>query len=81
VLSILVGVLRLELSFFDCFDRDARVTRVTMPTARYLASRNILWKLLRIKIENYSHQHDNGNASNQTSMGINLFNTNLPDEI
>jgi nanoRNase/pAp phosphatase (c-di-AMP/oligoRNAs hydrolase) len=34
-------------------------------------------KILRIEIENYSHQHDNGNKINRTSMGINLFNTNL----
>jgi hypothetical protein len=32
-------------------------------------------------MENYSHHHDNGNVSNQTSMGIDLFNTNLLDEI
>jgi hypothetical protein len=31
------GVLRLELGFFDHLDRGARVTRVTMPTVRYLA--------------------------------------------
>jgi hypothetical protein len=31
------GVLRVELSFFEPFDRGARVTRVTMHTARYLA--------------------------------------------
>jgi hypothetical protein len=24
-----------------------------------------------------SHHHDNGNVSNETSMGIDLFNTNL----
>jgi hypothetical protein len=28
---------RVELSFSDSFDQGARVTRVTMPTARYLA--------------------------------------------
>jgi hypothetical protein len=28
-----------------------------------------------------SHHHDNGNVLNQTSMGIDLLNTNLPDEI
>jgi hypothetical protein len=28
-------------------------------------------------MENYSHHHDNGNVSNRTSMGIDLFNTNL----
>jgi hypothetical protein len=38
-------------------------------------------KILRIEIENYSHHHDNGNVSNRTSMGIDLFNTNLLDEI
>jgi hypothetical protein len=48
---------RLELSFFERFDRGARVTRVTMPTARYLATRKILKKLLKIE----SHHHDNGN--------------------
>jgi hypothetical protein len=31
------GLLRVDLSFFERFDRGARVTRVTMPTARYLA--------------------------------------------
>jgi hypothetical protein len=31
------GVLQVELSFFEHFDQGARVTRVTMPTARYLA--------------------------------------------
>ena len=38
-------------------------------------------KLLRIEIENYSHQHGNGNVLNRTSMGISLFNKRLPDEI
>jgi hypothetical protein len=32
-------------------------------------------KILRIEIENYSHQHDNGNIINRTSMGIHLFNS------
>jgi hypothetical protein len=41
--------------------------------ARYLATRKILLKLLRIE----SHHHDNGNIINRTSMGIDLFNTNL----
>jgi hypothetical protein len=45
---------------------------VTMPTARYLATRKMVLKLLRIEIENYSHHHDNGNVSNRTSMGIDL---------
>jgi hypothetical protein len=61
------------MRFFERFNRGARVTRVTMPTALYLATRKILLKLLRIEIENYSHHHDNGNVSNQTSMGIDLF--------
>jgi hypothetical protein len=43
--------------------------------------RKILLKLLRIEIENQSHQHDNGNVLNQTSMGIDLFNTYLLDEM
>jgi hypothetical protein len=43
--------------------------------------RKILLKLLRIEIENYSHHHDNGNVLNRTSMGIDLFNTDLQDEI
>jgi hypothetical protein len=34
---IITGLFRAELSFFDRVDRGARVTRVTMPTARYLA--------------------------------------------
>jgi hypothetical protein len=38
-------------------------------------------KILRIEIENYSHHHDNGNVLNRTSMVIDLFNTNLLDEI
>jgi hypothetical protein len=48
-----MGVLQVELSFFDRFDRGARVTRVTMPTGRYLTSRKILKRLLRIEMENY----------------------------
>jgi hypothetical protein len=36
------GMFRLKLRFFERFDRGARVTRVTMPTARYLATRKIL---------------------------------------
>jgi hypothetical protein len=32
-------------------------------------------------MENYSHHGDNGNVSNRTSMDIDLFNTNLSDEI
>jgi hypothetical protein len=74
------GVLRMDVSFFDPFDRGARVTRVTMPTARYLALGKFS-KILRIEIENYSHHHDNGNVSNRTSMDIDLFNTNLLDGI
>jgi hypothetical protein len=62
------GMFRLELRFFERFDRGARVTRVTMPPARYLATRKIL-KILRIEIENYSHHHDNGNVS-ENSMRI-----------
>jgi hypothetical protein len=38
-------------------------------------------KIIRIEMENYSHHHDNGNVMNQTSMGINLFNANLQDDI
>jgi hypothetical protein len=49
--------------------------------AQYLATRKILLKLLRIEIENYSHHHDNGYVSNRTSTAIDLFNTNLSDEI
>jgi hypothetical protein len=49
----IAGVLRVELSFFERFDQGACVTRVTMPTARYLATRKILLKLLRIEMENY----------------------------
>jgi hypothetical protein len=69
----ITGWFRVELSFFDCVDRGANVTRVTIPTARYLATRKILKKFLRIK----SHHHDNGNVSNRTSMDTGLFNTNL----
>jgi hypothetical protein len=49
-----------------------------MPTARYLATRQKILKML-LRIE--SHHHDNENISNRTSMGINLFNTNLLDGI
>jgi hypothetical protein len=35
--TVIIGIFRLELRFFERFDRGARVTRVTMPTARYLA--------------------------------------------
>jgi hypothetical protein len=58
-----IGGFRVQVSFFEC--------------VRYLATRKILEKLLRIE----SHHHDNGNVSNRTSMGIDLFNTNLLDEI
>jgi hypothetical protein len=68
---------RVELSFFECVDRGARVTRVTMTTARYLATRKILRKILRIE----SHHHYNGNVSDRTSMDIDLINTYLLDEI
>jgi hypothetical protein len=71
------GMFRVDLSFFERFDRGAHVTRVTMPTARYLALGKFLKKLLRIE----SHHHDNGNVLNRTSMGIDLFNTYLSDEI
>jgi hypothetical protein len=63
------GWFRVELSFFDRVDRGAHVTRVTMPTARYLVTRKILKKFLRIE----SHHHDNGNVSNRTSMDTGLF--------
>jgi hypothetical protein len=39
------------------------------------------FKILRIEMKNYSHHHDNGNVLNRTSMDINLFRTNLLDEI
>jgi hypothetical protein len=32
-------------------------------------------------VENYSHQHDNGNSLDHTSIDIDLFNTNLPEEL
>jgi hypothetical protein len=32
-------------------------------------------------MKNYSHHHDNGNVLNRTSMDIDLFRTNLLDEI
>jgi hypothetical protein len=67
------GLFRVELSFFDRVDRGALVTRVTIPTARYFATRKILKKILRIE----SHHHDNGNVLNRTSMGNDLFNTYL----
>ena len=38
-------------------------------------------KLLRIEMENYSHQHENGKVLNRTSMDIDLFKINIPDEI
>jgi hypothetical protein len=47
-----LGVLRVELSFFERFDRGARVTHVTMLTARYLATRNIL-ENIKNQVENY----------------------------
>jgi hypothetical protein len=61
-----------QTEFFERFDRGARVTRVTMATARYLATRKILRKLLRI--ESHHHDNDNGNISNRTSIDIDLFN-------
>jgi hypothetical protein len=39
------------------------------------------FKIFRIEMKNYSHHHDNGDVLNRTSMDIDLFNTNLPDEI
>jgi hypothetical protein len=36
---------------------------------------------LRIELKNCSHHHDNGNVLNRTSRDIDLFNTNLLDEI
>jgi hypothetical protein len=77
IVVVIIGLFQVELSFFDHVGRGARVTRVTMPTAQYLATRKILLKLLRIE----SHHHDNGNPFNRTSMVIDLFNTNLLDEI
>jgi hypothetical protein len=52
-LFYLNGMFRAKLRFFERFDRGARVTRVTMHTARYLATRKILKIFLRIEIENY----------------------------
>jgi hypothetical protein len=57
------GVLRVQLGYFE--------------RVRYLATRKILMKLLRIE----SHHHDNGNVSDRTSMDINLIKTYLSDEI
>jgi hypothetical protein len=48
-----LGRFRVKLRFFERFNRGARVTRVTMPTARYLATRKILKIFLKIEIENY----------------------------
>jgi hypothetical protein len=42
--------------------------------ARYLAIAQNSFRIL-------SHHDDNGNVLNQSSMDIDLFNTNLPDEI
>jgi hypothetical protein len=60
----LLGMFRLKLGVFDGFAQGARVTRVTMPTARYHATRKIPENIKRIEIENYSHQHNNGNIIN-----------------
>jgi hypothetical protein len=38
-------------------------------------------KLLRIEMKNYSHHNGNGNVLNQSSMDIDLFRTNLSDEM
>jgi hypothetical protein len=46
-------------------------------SARDTSQQGKFLKILRIEMENYSHHGDNGNVSNRTSMGINLFNTNL----
>jgi hypothetical protein len=45
--NVVHGMFRVEPSFFERFDRGARVTRVTMPTARYLATRKILRKIIK----------------------------------
>jgi hypothetical protein len=45
ILLIIVGVLRVELSFFERSDRGARVTHVTMPTARY---QELKWRTIHI---------------------------------
>jgi hypothetical protein len=40
------------------------------------------FKILRIEMKNYSHYHKDGNVMDQSSMDIDLFNTNfLSDEI
>jgi hypothetical protein len=51
--GICPGTFRVELRFFERFDRGARVTRVTMPTAQYLATRKIPKIFLRIEVERY----------------------------
>jgi hypothetical protein len=54
---------------------------MTKLRARDTSRQGKFLKILRIEMENYSHHRDNGNVINQTSMGIDLFNTNLSDEI
>jgi hypothetical protein len=39
------------------------------------------FKILRIEMKFFSHHHKNGNVLNRTSMDIDLFYTNLSDEI
>jgi hypothetical protein len=39
------GMFRVELRCFDRVNRGARITRVTMSTAQYLATRKILKKI------------------------------------
>ena len=54
---------------------------VTFVTACDTLQHRKLLKILRIEMENYPHQHENGNVLNWTSVGINLFNINLPERI
>jgi len=65
IYAFLIGKFRTGLSFFE--------------RAQYAipSQQGKFLKILRIEMENYSHHHDNGNVLNQTSMNIDLFNTNL----
>jgi hypothetical protein len=56
------------------FSEHAAEVRDTLRQAKF-------FKILRIEMKNYSHHHKNGNVLNRSSMDIDLFNTNLSDEI
>jgi hypothetical protein len=74
------GLFRVELSFLNARDRGMRYTCNYAYSAIPRDKENS-FEIIKELNGKLSHHHDNGNVLNRTSMGNDLFNTYILDEI